>query len=74
MPICGTVKTIPTKRQTLRSKPMLNQIKKYAEIVRLALLQEKNASTDKIKNMNGLEREFLPAVLEVTETTPYPAA
>lgn len=74
MPICGTVKTIPTKRQTLRSKPMLNQIKKYAEIVRLTLLQEKNASTDKIKNMNGLEREFLPAVLEVTETPPSPAA
>ena len=53
---------------------MLNQIKKYAEIVRLALLQEKNASTDRIKNMNCLEREFLPAVLEITETPPSPAA
>ncbi len=53
---------------------MLNQIKKYAEIARLALLQEKSASTDRIKNMNCLEREFLPAVLEITETPPSPAA
>ncbi len=49
-------------------------IKRYLEIARLALLQEKSSKDSKIKNMNDHEKEFLPAVLEVTETPPSHAA
>ena len=53
---------------------MLSEIKRYWEIVKLALLQEKAAADSKIKGMNEHEKEFLPAVLEVTEMPPSHAA
>ena len=49
-------------------------IRKYWEIARMALLQEKASENSKIKGMNEHEKEFLPAVLEVTETPPSHAA
>lgn len=42
----------------------------YAEIAKMALLQEKAEANSKIKGMNEHEKEFLPAVLEITETPP----
>ena len=53
---------------------MIEQLKRYWEIAKLALLQEKAAADSKIKGMNEHEKEFLPAVLEVTETPPSHAA
>lgn len=53
---------------------MTERLKRYWEIVRLALLQEKAAGNSKIKGMNEHEKEFLPAVLEVTEMPPSHAA
>ena len=53
---------------------MIEQLKKYWEIAKLALLQEKNTQDSKLKGMNEHEKEFLPAVLEVTETPPSHAA
>ena len=41
---------------------MWEQLKKYREIARLALLQEKASKNSKIKGMNEHEKEFLPAV------------
>ena len=49
---------------------MMEQFKRYWEIAKLALLQEKAAADSKLKHMNEHEKEFLPAVLEVTETPP----
>ena len=43
---------------------MMEQLKRYWEIAKLALLQEKAAKDSKIKGMNEHEKEFLPAVLE----------
>lgn len=57
-----------------RSNAMWKQLKKYREIARLALLQEKASKNSKIKGMNEHEKEFLPAVLEVTEMPPSHAA
>lgn len=57
-----------------RSNAMWEQLKKYREIARLALLQEKASKNSKIKGMNEHEKEFLPAVLEVTEMPPSHAA
>ena len=53
---------------------MMEQLKRYWEIAKLALLQEKASADSKIKGMNEHEKEFLPAVLEVTETPPSHAA
>ena len=53
---------------------MMEQLKKYCEIAKMALLQEKAQADSKIKGMNEHEKEFLPAVLEVTETPPSHAA
>ena len=53
---------------------MMEQFKRYWEIAKLALLQEKAAADSKLKHMNEHEKEFLPAVLEVTETPPSHAA
>lgn len=53
---------------------MMEQLKRYWEIAKLALLQEKVAADSKLKHMNEHEKEFLPAVLEVTETPPSHAA
>ena len=53
---------------------MMEQLKRYWEIAKLALLQEKAAKDSKIKGMNEHEKEFLPAVLEVTEMPPSHAA
>ena len=53
---------------------MMEQLKKYCEIAKMALLQEKTQADSKIKGMNEHEKEFLPAVLEVTETPPSHAA
>lgn len=53
---------------------MIESLKKYWEIAKMALLQEKNLTDSKVKNMNEYEKEFLPAVLEVTETPPSRAA
>ena len=50
---------------------MWEQLKKYREIARLALLQEKASKNSKIKGMNEQEKEFLPAVQEVTEMVGY---
>ena len=57
-----------------RSNAMWEQLKKYREIAHLALLQEKASKNSKIKGMNEHEKEFLPAVLEVTEMPPSHAA
>lgn len=57
-----------------RSNAMWEQLKKYREIARLALLQEKASKNSKIKGMNEHEKEFLPAVLEVTEMPPSHAS
>ena len=53
---------------------MMEQLKRYWEIAKLALLQEKAVQDSKIKGMNEHEKEFLPAVLEVTEMPPSHAA
>ena len=53
---------------------MWEQLKRYWEIAKLALLQEKASKDSKIKGMNEHEKEFLPAVLEVTEMPPSHAA
>ncbi len=53
---------------------MWEQLKRYWDIAKLALLQEKAAKDCKIKGMNEHEKEFLPAVLEVTEMPPSHAA
>ncbi len=53
---------------------MMEQLKRYWEIAKLALLQEKASADSKIKGMNEHEKEFLSAVLEVTETPPSHAA
>lgn len=49
-------------------------MKKYWEIAKMALMQEKATKDSKIKGMNEHEKEFLPAVLAVTETPPSHAA
>lgn len=53
---------------------MRELLKKYIEIARLALLQEKAEANSPLSYMNEHEKEFLPAVLEVTETPPSHAA
>ncbi len=53
---------------------MIESLKKYWQIAKMALLQEKAQPNSKIKGMNNHEKEFLPAVLEVTETPPSHAA
>mgnify|MGYP000726799485 CR=1 FL=1 len=53
---------------------MQELLKKYIEIAKLALLQEKAQADSPLKGMNEHEKEFLPAVLEVTETPPSHAA
>jgi len=53
---------------------MRELLKKYIEIAKLALLQEKAAENSSLRYMNEHEKEFLPAVLEVTETPPSHAA
>lgn len=53
---------------------MRELLKKYIEIAKLALLQEKAAENSPLRYMNEHEKEFLPAVLEVTETPPSHAA
>ena len=53
---------------------MWEQLKRYWEIAKLALLQEKASKNSKVKGMNEHEKEFLPAVLEVTEMPPSHAA
>lgn len=47
-----------------------SQLGHYLEIAKLALLQEKVDVNSKIKEMNRHEKEFLPAVLAVTEVPP----
>lgn len=49
-------------------------MKKYWAIAKMALMQEKATKDSKIKGMNEHEKEFLPAVLAVTETPPSHAA
>lgn len=49
-------------------------MKKYWAIAKMALMQEKASKDSKIKGMNEHEKEFLPAVLAVTETPPSHAA
>jgi HlyD family type I secretion membrane fusion protein len=51
-----------------------NNIKHYMHIAKLALIQERENGDSKLKHMNNHEKEFLPAVLEVTETPPSHAA
>jgi HlyD family type I secretion membrane fusion protein len=51
-----------------------NNIKHYIHIAKLALIQERENGDSKLKHMNNHEKEFLPAVLEVTETPPSHAA
>lgn len=53
---------------------MWEEIKRYYQIAKLALLQEKAAKDSKVQGMNEHEKEFLPAVLEVTEMPPSHAA
>lgn len=53
---------------------MRDLLKKYIEIAKLALLQEKAQADSPLRYMNEHEKEFLPAVLEVTETPPSHAA
>ena len=45
-------------------------LKQWLRIAKQALLQEKANANNQSAFMNDLEREFLPAVLEVTETPP----
>ena len=47
-----------------------NELSRYWTIAKLALLQEKATKDSKVKGMNEHEKEFLPAVLEVTEMPP----
>ena len=49
-------------------------LKQWLRIAKQALLQEKANANNQSAFMNDLEREFLPAVLEVTETPPSHAA
>ena len=51
-----------------------NELSRYWTIAKLALLQEKATKGSKVKGMNEQEKEFLPAVLEVTEKPPSHAA
>ena len=51
-----------------------NELSRYWTIAKLALLQEKATKDSKVKGMNEHEKEFLPAVLEVTEMPPSHAA
>ena len=44
-----------------------NELSRYWTIAKLALLQEKATKDSKVKGMNEHEKEFLPAVLEVTD-------
>lgn len=53
---------------------MWESLKRYWEIAKMALLQEKAGTDNLVKGMNEHEKEFLPAVLEVTETPPSHAA
>ena len=53
---------------------MPETLKRYWEIARMALLQEKSSQNSRIREMNNHEKEFLPAVLAVTETPPSHAA
>jgi HlyD family type I secretion membrane fusion protein len=48
--------------------------KHHLAIAKLALLQEKASDDGKFKNMNNHEKDFLPAVLEITEKPPSPAS
>ena len=47
---------------------MWNELKRYWQIAKAALLQEKLEGNQKLKSMGGAEREFLPAALSVMET------
>ena len=51
-----------------------SELSHYWTIAKLALLQEKATKDSKVKGMNEHEKEFLPAVLEVTEMPPSHAA
>lgn len=51
-----------------------NELARYWQIAKMALLQEKAMADNKVKGMNEHEKEFLPAVLEVTEMPPSHAA
>lgn len=51
-----------------------NTIRYYWQIAKNALLQEKALGDSKFKAMNEHEKEFLPAVLAVTETPPSHSA
>lgn len=53
---------------------MIEELKRYWQIAKMALMQEKATKDSKIKGMNEHEKEFLPAVLAVTETPPSHAA
>lgn len=53
---------------------MIEELKRYWQIAKMALLQEKATADSKVKGMNEHEKEFLPAVLEVTEMPPSHAA
>ncbi|MCP4394495.1 MAG: HlyD family type I secretion periplasmic adaptor subunit [Alphaproteobacteria bacterium] len=49
-------------------------IKHHAAIAKMALIQEKANGDCKFKGMNNHEKDFLPAVLEITEKPPSPAS
>lgn len=49
---------------------MLEQLKKYWEIAKIALLQEKMENVQKLNAMGTAEKEFLPAALAVMECPP----
>lgn len=53
---------------------MWDELRRYWQIAKMALLQEKATADSKVKGMNEHEKEFLPAVLEVTEMPPSHAA
>lgn len=53
---------------------MIDELKRYWQIAKMALLQEKATTDSLVKGMNEHEKEFLPAVLEVTEMPPSHAA
>ncbi len=53
---------------------MRETLKRYWEIVRTALLQEKQEQNVRLKSMGRAEKEFLPAALAVIETPPSSTA
>lgn len=53
---------------------MWEEIKRYWQIAKAALLQEKLESNQKLNSMGRAEKEFLPAALAVMETPPSKTA